>query len=284
MPITAQAAGIPAEPAARLHLSGASRAVGNLARLRNSPHAIRDPLTILDETPQNPAYCAGMPVAFPSGNSNASHSSEVDMDRGIIVRWSIGAAFAVVAGVTPHAIAAAGAPLAIDTARVTLAGTSNVHEYSASTTQVRVTRAQLGSVVAGPEFWDSVLKPGAVEAFEIAIPAATLTSPREGLDKNMHKALKVAQHPDITFHLLRIEAGQTGALKGIGLLRIAGVEREVTLNLKTQRKESTLTVTGTLDLLMTDYGITPPKAMLGMLKTDPKVTITFETVLSVPLT
>ena len=30
---------------------------------------------------------------------------------------------------------------------------------------------------------------------------------------------------------------------------------------------------------MTDFGITPPKAMLGMLKTDPKVTVTFETVL-----
>ena len=28
---------------------------------------------------------------------------------------------------------------------------------------------------------------------------------------------------------------------------------------------------------MTDFGITPPKAMLGMLKTDPKVTVTFET-------
>jgi hypothetical protein len=54
--------------------------------------------------------------------------------------------------------------------------------------------------------------------------------------------------------------------------------------LKTQRRESSLTVTGKVDLLMTDYGITPPKAMLGMLKTDPKVTITFETVLTVPLT
>jgi hypothetical protein len=37
-------------------------------------------------------------------------------------------------------------------------------------------------------------------------------------------------------------------------------------------------------LLMTDFGIAPPKAMLGMLKTDPKVTVTFETMLSVPLT
>ena len=31
--------------------------------------------------------------------------------------------------------------------------------------------------------------------------------------------------------------------------------------------------------MMTDYGVTP-KAMLGMLKTNPKVTITFELVLS----
>ena len=35
---------------------------------------------------------------------------------------------------------------------------------------------------------------------------------------------------------------------------------------------------------MTDYGIKPPTAMLGMLKTDPKVTITIEAVLSIPLT
>ena len=206
------------------------------------------------------------------------------MGRGLIVRASLGAALALVAGLGTHAIAAADTPLALDTARVTIDGTSNVHEWTAATTNVRVTRAQLGGAVAGPEFWDSALKPGGVEAFEIAIAAATLTSPKEGLDKNMHKALKVDKNPDITFRLLRFEAGQAAALKGIGMLKIAGVEREVALNLKTQRKDSTLTVTGKVDLLMTDYGITPPKAMLGMLKTDPKVTITFETVLSVPLT
>ena len=39
-----------------------------------------------------------------------------------------------------------------------------------------------------------------------------------------------------------------------------------------------------VDLLMTDYGVTPPKAMLGLLKTDPKVTVTFETVVAIPTT
>ena len=47
---------------------------------------------------------------------------------------------------------------------------------------------------------------------------------------------------------------------------------------------STITVIGEVSLLMTDYGIKPPTAMLGMLKTDPKITVTFETVLALPLT
>jgi hypothetical protein len=53
----------------------------------------------------------------------------------------------------------------------------------------------------------------------------------------------------------------------------------VTLNLHADRKGGGLAVTGTTDLLMTDYGIAPPKAMLGMLKTDPKLTIRIELLL-----
>jgi len=178
----------------------------------------------------------------------------------------------------------AAAPMTLASARVSLSGTSNVHAYTASTSAVRVTRLQVAKEAIGANFWDGVVKPGAIEAFEIAIAAATLTSPREGLDKNMHKALKVAEHPDITFRLLRLEpgAGAQGALRGAGLLRIAGVEREVALDLTTERKEGALGVRGTLPLLMTDYGIKPPVAMLGMLKTDPKVTVSFETVLALP--
>jgi polyisoprenoid-binding protein YceI len=187
------------------------------------------------------------------------------------------------------ALAAAGAqaqrPLALDTTTVTISGTSNIHAYTASTTAVRVTRAALAGGVAGPEFWAAVVKPGAVEAFEVAISAAQLSSPKEGLDKNMHKALKAEEHADITFRLTSLAAGAApGALKASGVLRIAGAERNVTLDLATERRGPNLAVKGTLDLLMTDYGIKPPTAMLGMLKTDPKVTVTFETVLSVPLT
>ena len=131
-----------------------------------------------------------------------------------------------------------------------------------------------------------MLRPGAIEAFEVAIPAATLTSPKEGLDKNMHKALKVQEYADITFRLVRFETANKadGCARAIGMLRIAGVEKEVAIDITTKRKGSTLSVQGTMDMLMTDYGIKPPTAMLGMLKTDPRVTVTFETVLTIPLT
>lgn len=184
------------------------------------------------------------------------------------------------------ALTGAEGPLAIDSARITIAGTSNVHAYTASTTNVRVTRSQFGLAIIGGEWGGNALKPGGVEAFEIAVAAATLTSPKEGLDKNMHKALKVQAFPDITFRLSRLDVNESapGNAKALGVLCIAGVEREVTLNIVTQRTGSSLTVQGRVDLLMTDFGITPPTAMLGMLKTDPKVTVTFETVLAVPLT
>jgi hypothetical protein len=179
--------------------------------------------------------------------------------------------------------AAQGAPLAMDTARVTIAGTSNIHEYTAWTDTVRVTRAKLAAPIAPEAFWDEIVKPGVLEAFDVTVPAATLSSPKAGLDKNMHKALKVEANPDITFRLLRLDAAP-GGLQAFGVLRIAGVERQVSFALKTERRGATLAIKGELPLLMTDYGIKPPVAMLGMLKTDPKVTVTFEAVLSVPRT
>jgi len=207
------------------------------------------------------------------------HSARAALGCALAVSLSIAA---VTAAVTKRE--AAQAPLALASGHISIAGTSNIHAYTASTSVVRVTRIQLANGVTGPNLWDAIVTPGALEAFEIAIPAASLSSPKDGLDKNMHKALKVKEHPDITFHLQRLETVAPGALKAIGVLRIAGVEREVSLDIKTERKDATLSVKGDVRLLMTDFGITPPKALLGMLKTDPKVTVTFETVLAVPLT
>jgi len=203
------------------------------------------------------------------------------MRKQIGVQAVLGSALAIAMYVASGTFAGATAPLAINSARITIDGTSNIHPYTASTSVLRVTRAELGGAFGGPDFW---AMPGGVQAFEVAIPAATLSSPREGVDKNMHKALKVQEHANITFHLVRFEAKESGAAKAAGLLQIAGVEHQVTFDVETKRTGLTLAVQGKVELLMTDYGITPPKALLGMLKTDPRVTVTFEAVLTMPLT
>src|SRR5260221_7703583 len=108
------------------------------------------------------------------------------MRRQRAIRWLVGST--LLAFVAPGAIGVAQSPLAIDSGKVTIAGTSNVHAYTASTTKVRVTRARVAPAPSGAEFWDNALKPGVIEAFEIAIPAASLASPKGDLDKNMQKA------------------------------------------------------------------------------------------------
>jgi polyisoprenoid-binding protein YceI len=192
----------------------------------------------------------------------------------------------IASGVDPFAAASGAEPpaLVLASSRITIAGTSNIHAYSATTTAARLVRSHVAAA-SGPSFWEVAVAPGALEVFELTVPAATLTSGKDGLDKNMHKALKVADHPDITFRVVASRAGATpGTLAMDGRLAIAGVERDVTLAITPRREGSTLTLKGQVDLMMTDFGITPPKAMLGMLKTDPKVTLTFEAVLTSPLT
>jgi polyisoprenoid-binding protein YceI len=69
------------------------------------------------------------------------------------------------------------------------------------------------------------------------------------------------------------------ALRAVGVLKVAGVEREGALDITIERKGSAMSVQGQTQFLMTDFGIKPPTAMLGMLKTDPKVSVAFEVVL-----
>jgi len=176
------------------------------------------------------------------------------------------------------------APLSLTSAKVSIAGTSNIHEWSASTTNVAVTKLTLESGVSGAGILAAALNPGTVTAFEVAVRTKSLASPKEGVDKNMHKALKADEFADITFRLLRFESKAPGATRAVGMLKIAGVEKEVAFDLKTAAAPTTLTVSGEVALLMTDYGITPPRALMGMLKTDPKVVVKFETVFAMPTT
>ena len=175
--------------------------------------------------------------------------------------------------------AAAATPITLASARVALDGTSNFHEFTAATTDVRLTAVAVDGMAPGDPI-ERALQPGALKVFEVVVAAATLKSPKDGIDKNMHKALRVQMYPEIRFRLQSLTAVGDSAYQALGTLTIDSVDKEVALDLRVQRKGTAqLAVTGTTDIVMTDFGVAPPKAMMGMLKTNPLVHITLELVL-----
>lgn len=102
------------------------------------------------------------------------------------------------------------------------------------------------------------------------------------MDGKAHDALKEDDHPRITFSInddasLQIEDGKT-YIKGS--ITIAGVTRKIQFPVSIHViSDSTFQVKGNLSLKMTDYNVTPPKAMMGALETGDEVTIDINLVL-----
>lgn len=204
------------------------------------------------------------------------------MSLSIIRPWLPGS---LVVAVTLAGVAyAQDSPVVVSSAKVTVSGTSTVLDWSATTNEAQTRNVKVTKDLPGGDFfWVGVVQPGAVESFEVVVPVAALKSDRDDFTADMHVALKSDVYPDIVFTLSRMEKKPGGAM-AFGTLKVAGVEKEVVLPLLTTLRNGKLLVLGNVEVLMTDFGITPPTAMMGVLKTDPKVTIRFETVLAKPTT
>jgi polyisoprenoid-binding protein YceI len=170
--------------------------------------------------------------------------------------------------------AAPGSSVTVSSAILSISGTSTMHPYTVSTKALKVSAAN-GSAAD----IQGLLQPDALQGFELQIPVNTFTSDKDGLTKQMFKAMKADKHPTITFRLgsYTVEATAGGAtVKPKGTLTVAGIERPIDVVLEVTEQAGRLHVRGTRDLLMTEFGIKPPTMFMGMLKTDDKVTITFE--------
>ena len=89
----------------------------------------------------------------------------------------------------------------------------------------------------------------------------------------------------MTFRLSWIESAATNdTYRAVGLLQIAGVEKEVALDLRATPSTSAILVNGTTTLKMTDFGITPPSLFIGLVQVSPTITVSFETVFVKPTT
>lgn len=121
-----------------------------------------------------------------------------------------------------------------------------------------------------------------IQGGRFAVPSKTLASEHGVImDRLMHGALKSGEHPDIVYELVSATAtpDATGkyTLATKGRVTIAGVTKEIDQAAAAERAPGgALKFTGSQPLLMSDFGMTPPTAMFGALRTGNRVVVHFE--------
>ena len=151
---------------------------------------------------------------------------------------------------------------------VKVEGTSTLHAWTMQ-----------GSTIAGridastPDQWTGDAN------VTVTIPVTSIKSEHAKMDKLMAEALKAGANPTIRYELTNATLAQSSPalqLETRGKLTIAGATRDVTMQVSGARDSNgAYILTGQLPIRMSDYGIKPPTAMLGTIKTGNDVKVTF---------
>ena len=181
----------------------------------------------------------------------------------------------------PSLTLAPGASLQLD-------GDSTLHRYSAKasgvTIDIAVDDASVASATKRPDL-ETLIRSHFIKTFDLTVPVDRLASGEKGLDANMRKALKGDQYKAIRFRMESYDVrppAAGGAMFTVvmsGRLSLAGVERLIDVDAVGVRVGAAIRLTGTKELLMTDYQIKPPTMMLGTIKTANLITVKFDATL-----
>ena len=145
-------------------------------------------------------------------------------------------------------------------------GTSNIHDWTsvAETVTINGTYSQTEGKMTIP-------------TLRVKIPVESIKSSKGRImDNKTYDALQSEQHPAITFTLKELSEINAALVKAVGTLTIAGKAKTISLTADRQLDgKGVLTFSGKKALKMTDFGIDPPTALLGTLKTGDDVTISY---------
>lgn len=176
---------------------------------------------------------------------------------------------------------------------VTVEGTSTLHDWHAEGRQVGgyiiAQEHELASLWGNSDLPAPQLAP----AVYVEIPVTSLTSGNRGMDGKMREALKAIAHPTMIYRLksARITTRHTPhpsqdssvsrTIETTGVLTVAGVDQLMDIPMQVRRlSENRLEVSGDTSLRMTEFGIEPPRAMLGTLRTGNTIRVQWTWVLA----
>ncbi|MEZ5044810.1 MAG: YceI family protein [Saprospiraceae bacterium] len=154
--------------------------------------------------------------------------------------------------------------------KMTINGTSSLHDWESNVGTILFK----GSVHVQNQVLQSI------EGVKVTIPVESIKSSKGRImDGKTHDALKKETFPNIECTISKVNitpADGKFKVKATGQLTIAGKTKPVELMLTANLdNHGLLTFTGSKAFKMTDYGIDPPKALLGTLKTGDDISINF---------
>jgi len=155
-------------------------------------------------------------------------------------------------------------------------GGSNLHDWS----------CKASSIEAAIEVDESFVKTTTVgstslKRVQVKVPVRNLKCGNGKMDNNLYKALKADDAPEISYILATFDVvpgaeKDSFTVKAVGALTVAGTEKTVNMDVTAARlPDGGVRAEGALALLMTDFGVKPPTALLGTLRTDNKITVKF---------
>ena len=157
-------------------------------------------------------------------------------------------------------------------------GTSNLHGWSCKATALEAAvdiDAALASQIA-------TAPPKALKRVQVKVPVKSIKCGHGGMDGNLYKALKADETPEISYILATFEPApgevkDSFTLHTVGNLTIAGAEKKVEMDvIATRLPDGSVLAKGLVAIKMTDFGIKPPTAIFGRLKTGDEVKVNFE--------
>lgn len=150
-------------------------------------------------------------------------------------------------------------------------GTSNIHDWEINAEN------QKGLIEISKEDQIQLSK------LQITVKTESLKSGKKGMDKNTFKALKTDKYKDVEFELNKAEivtkVGENKYQVTIaGDLSVAGIKRQKSITTTITNNSEKIVLSGSVELVMTDFNIEPPTALLGTIKTGDAVTLKFTAV------
>lgn len=120
--------------------------------------------------------------------------------------------------------------------------------------------------------------------FQLKVPIDTLRCGNRQMERDMFRALRADAHPVIEFRFAQLIGGvnhdidnATYKAKIAGVLMLAGTRRNVTLEIEATRvARDRFRFRARLPLRMTDFRITPPTALFGMVKAKDDLIVQFD--------